>query len=68
MPTLDSAAITASKPTNNNQNIKKFRKNQNLTNRRRYILLGDLWSKNSFLLPEAGSTSIDPMIYRCRML
>ncbi|KAK0410167.1 hypothetical protein QR680_004989 [Steinernema hermaphroditum] len=31
-----------------------------------YILLHDLWQKNSFLLPEAGSTIIDPMIHGSR--
>lgn len=57
---------TLSKTETNNQNHKKIKKKQNL--KKRYILLSDLWSKNSFLLPEAGSTSIDPIIYQCCML
>ena len=34
----------------------------------RYVSLSDLWERSSFLLPEAGSTNIDPMIHGCRFL
>ena len=34
----------------------------------RYISVHDLWNRNSFCLPEAGSTYIDPMIHGCRFL
>lgn len=34
----------------------------------RYISVYDLWNRNSFMLPEAGSTYIDPMIHGCRFL
>uniref|UniRef100_A0A7E4VYD2 Mitochondrial basic amino acids transporter n=1 Tax=Panagrellus redivivus TaxID=6233 RepID=A0A7E4VYD2_PANRE len=34
----------------------------------RYVSVYDLWNRNSFLLPEAGSTNIDPMIHGCRFL
>lgn len=34
----------------------------------RYVSLSDLWDRSSFLLPEAGSTYIDPMIHGSRFL
>jgi solute carrier family 25 carnitine/acylcarnitine transporter 20/29 len=34
----------------------------------RYYNLDELWNKTSFLLPEAGSTYIDPMIHGSRFL
>ncbi|VDP13251.1 unnamed protein product [Heligmosomoides polygyrus] len=36
---------------------------------KRHISMSDFWNMNCvFLLPEAGSTSIDPMIHGCRFL
>ncbi|CAD5222797.1 unnamed protein product [Bursaphelenchus okinawaensis] len=35
---------------------------------KRYVSVYDLWQRNSFLLPEAGSTYIDPMIHSCRFI
>ncbi|CAJ0929872.1 unnamed protein product, partial [Mesorhabditis belari] len=32
----------------------------------RHVHIADLWTKNHFELPEAGSTSLDPMLHSCR--
>lgn len=48
--------------TDHTHGLKKDKKNQ------RYTSVYDLWNRNSFLLPEAGSTYIDPMIHGCRFL
>lgn len=36
--------------------------------RRRYVSAYDLWQRNCFLLPEAGSTCIEPMLHNCRFI
>lgn len=36
--------------------------------KKQHVMMGDLWHKNWFILPEAGSTSIDPMIHGCRFI
>uniref|UniRef100_A0A1I7XNB2 Mitochondrial carrier protein n=1 Tax=Heterorhabditis bacteriophora TaxID=37862 RepID=A0A1I7XNB2_HETBA len=42
---------------------------QHLQIHKRHICMSDFWSMNClYLLPEAGSTSIDPMIHGCRFL
>ncbi|KAI1713292.1 mitochondrial carrier protein [Ditylenchus destructor] len=35
--------------------------------RRHYVSVYDLWSRNCFMLPEAGTTLIDPIIHHCRV-
>jgi len=41
--------------------------NYNDSSSRRYASVYDLWTKNSFTLPEAGSTLIDPIVHRCKV-
>ncbi|KAF8383657.1 slc-25A29 [Pristionchus pacificus] len=36
--------------------------------KKQHVMMPDLWHKNWFILPEAGSTSIDPMIHGCRFI
>lgn len=36
--------------------------------KKQHVMMPDLWHKSWYVLPEAGSTSIDPMIHGCRFL
>ncbi|KAE9553948.1 hypothetical protein FO519_002874 [Halicephalobus sp. NKZ332] len=54
-------------------NMKTSQSSSNLdytlsSKQQRYINTHDLWNKNFFFLPEAGSTYIDPMIHGSRFL